>query len=257
MQHPVTDQEARRFAKALAQLFRSPLMVLGAEGFDKPVTIADAVRLGGTLIASINLATGDPILKEKTAAFAIKVAELVYVPEALEEFLYNRIKERIENPVEVNDAITQIEKLMSGPGAARRFIKVALNEVMPKGRQGRPTEFDPGSDPGKFLVLASRLSGLCSLFLDLRDKFPAKSNRAILDFLESEDPKGEALLRRHEKYISNTLTEFDFRILKTRETRARRLADAIAGKQLFGWSFTYAVQRAGEFRRAKESAAEE
>ena len=68
MQHPVTDQEARRFAKALAQLFRSPLKVLGAEGFDKPVTIADAVRLGGTLIASINLATGDPILKEKTAA---------------------------------------------------------------------------------------------------------------------------------------------------------------------------------------------
>jgi hypothetical protein len=243
MQQTVSDEEARRLANGLVYLFRSPLKVLGADGFHKPVTIADVIRLGGILIASINLATGDPPLKEKTAEFAAKIAELIYLPEDMEQFLYNRIKDRVENPAEVNEAITQVEKLMSGPGAARRFIKMALNEVMPKGRQGRPTEFNPGSDPDKFVVLAARLSGLCRLFLDLRDKFPAKSNRAIMDFLESEDPKGEALLRKHEKYISQILTEFDFRILKTSETRARRLADAIAGKELFGWSFTYAVQR--------------
>jgi hypothetical protein len=184
MQHPVTDEDARRLAKGLAYLFRSPLKVISADGFDKPVTIADAIRLGGMVIASINLATGDPILKEKTAAFAVKVAELVYDPEALEAFLYDRIRESSENPTEVNEAITQIEKLMSGPGAARRFIKMAIGEVMPKGRQGRPTEFDPGSDPAKFIVLAERLTALCGLFLDLRDKFPAKSNRSIMSFLE-------------------------------------------------------------------------
>jgi hypothetical protein len=250
-QHPVTDEEARRLAKAFVRLFRSPLKVLGTRGFDEPVTIADAIRFGGVMLGALNVATGRDWLKEKNREFVTKIAEYIYQPEAMEEFLYIRIKERTENPEDITKAITQIEELLSGPGAVRRFIKKVMAEVMPKARQGRPSEFNPTSDPDRFLALSSELNNVCDQFLSLQEQFPRKSNKEIIDFLQPENPKAVDLLRKREGYIALTMSDPDFQLLKTQETKARRLADAVAGKELFDWSFTYAVQRGGEFRRSK------
>ena len=165
--------------------------------------------------------------------------------------MYRLIKERGEGAGDITEAIAQIEELMSGAGADLRNLKKAISEAMPKSRQGRPTVFNPAIDPDRFLALSSELSRACDPYLSLREQFPTKSHKELLDFLQHESPKETDLMRKHEGYISQTMNDPDFRSLKTHETRARRLAAAIAGKALFEWSFTYAVQRAGEFRRFK------
>ena len=98
-------------AQELVRLFRSPVKVFGTSGLEEPpLTIADTIRMGGTLLASFNQATGDDRLKEQNREFLVKIAELIYLPEAMEEFLYKRIKERIESAEGINEAVTQIEE---------------------------------------------------------------------------------------------------------------------------------------------------
>jgi hypothetical protein len=225
--------------------------MIGPHSIEEPLTVADAIRIGGTLLAALNAATGRDWVKERNREFVLRIAELAYEPDAMEEFLYKRIKDRSETAEGVTEAITQVEGLMVGPGAVRRFLKTALTEVLPKPARGRPTEFKPSTDPDRFLDLTGQLIDICSQFLDLRDKFPRKSIKELLVFLQSENPKAIELMRKHGNHITKTLNEFDFRVLKTQNARVRRLADAVAGKELFGWAFTYAVQRGGEFRRAK------
>ena len=248
---PVSDEEATRLAKGFVKLFTSPLKIMGTHGVEKPVTIGDAIRMGAIFIGAFNAATGDPELKEKTRIFAEKIAENIYLPDAMEEFLFKRIKERVETREEVLEAITQIEAQMSGPGAVRRFLKTAWDEAMPKARQGRPTEFNPASDPDRFLNLSAQLIAICDQFLILREQFPRKEVKDLIEFLQTEDPKGAEFMRKRAGYVSEVLNDIDFRILKSPKAKIRRLADALAGKQLFNWSFSYAVQRAGEFRRSK------
>src|ERR1035438_10851000 len=112
MQHPITDEEARRLAKGLVRLFRSPLKILGTHGVDEPVTIADAIRIGGTLLAALNVATGRDWVKEQNRNFLLQLSEFVYLPDAMEEFLYKRIKDRSETAEGITEAITQVEGLM-------------------------------------------------------------------------------------------------------------------------------------------------
>lgn len=250
-QQPATDEDARRAAKELVTLFRSPLKITGTHGFDKPVTIADAISLGGAFLGALNAATGDPGLKENNKVFAAKIGELIYLPDEMEEFLFNRIKERTETAEGITDAITQVEELMSGPAAARRFMRKVFTEVLPKGRQGRPTEFNPETDREPFLALSEKLQPVCSEFLNLREHFPRKSITELLEFLRQEHPQETDLMREHEGHITKSMTELEFRILKARGAKVRRLADSIAGKELFGWSFVYSFQRGAEFRRLK------
>jgi hypothetical protein len=250
-QHPISEKEARRLAKGLALLLSSPLRVMRTASLEKPVTIADMIRMGGTILSGLNATTNDSRLKERNNEFILKVCELVYVPEKLEEFLFGRIIERTENAHDITEAISQVEGLMSGPGAARRFLHNAIAGVLPKGPRGRPTQFNPDSDPDRFLALSSKLNRVCGQYLNLRDLFPKKTNKALADFLGTDDPRGAELVRKHEGFILQTLSDLDFRILKNHKTKVRRLADAIAGKELFHWTFKYAVQRGGEIRRSK------
>lgn len=180
-----------------------------------------------------------------------KIAELAYMPDEMEEFLPTRIKAHLETAEGITDAITQIEWLMSGPGAFRRFIQEAIADVLPKAPRGGLTEFDPARDPDRFLNLSEQMSDICNQILGLREQFPRKSINELIMFLYSENPEGTEFLRKHRGYITRTMNDFDFRILKTQNSRVRRLSDAVAGKELFGWAFTYAVHRGGEFRRAK------
>jgi hypothetical protein len=250
-QHPITDEEARRLAKGLVLLLRSPLKLIGTHSIEEPVTIADAIRIGGTILAALNVANGRDWVKERNREFLLQLAELSYLPDAMEEFLYKRIKDRSETAEGITEAITKVEGLMVGPGAVRKFLKMALLDVLPKPARGRPTEFKSAGDPERFLSLSAQMSGICRQFLALREQFPRKSIKELLVFLQSENPKGIELLRKHGSYITQTMNGFDFRILKTQAAKVRRLSDAVAGKELFRWAFTYAVQRGGEFRRAK------
>jgi hypothetical protein len=256
-QHPIGDNEARRLAKGLVVLFSTPLKVMGTPSLEKPLTIADMIRMGGTVLSGLNAATGDPTLRETNREFILKVCELVHVPDQFEEYLYRRIKERSENAGNITEAISEVEELMSGPGAASRFLKAAILGMLPKGTRGRPTHFNPDSDTDRFLALSSRLSGVCTQLLNLREMCPNKTQKDITDFLKTEDPQGAEYLHKHAAFVTQTLNDFDFRILKTHKTRVQRLADAIAGKELFIWAFKYSVQRGGEFRRSKGIALEE
>ena len=62
-------------------------------------------------------------VKERNREFLVQLAELSYLPDAMEEFLYKRIKDRSETAEVITEAITQVEGLMVGPGAVRKFVK--------------------------------------------------------------------------------------------------------------------------------------
>jgi hypothetical protein len=214
-QHPISDEEARRLAKALVRFFQAPLRILGKHDLEQPLTIADAIRIGGVLLSGLNRANGRDWLKEQNREFLTKIAELAYLSDEMEEYLFTRIKARVETAEGITEAITQVEGLMAGPGAIRRFIKEAIADVLPKAPRGRPTEFNFAGDPERFLSLSAQMNGICSQFLGLRDQFPSKSIKELLVFLQSEKPKGIELLRKHGSYITQTMNGFDFRILKT------------------------------------------
>jgi hypothetical protein len=256
-QHPITDEDARRLAKEWARLMQAPIRVMGTRDFEETITTADMVRFGAMLFNGINKSTRDHLLKEKNRKHISTVINLIHEPDALETYFYNLIKERGEGAGDINEAIAQIEQINSGPGADRKFLQKAIAEALPKARQGRPSEFNPVSDPERFLALSSHLNRTCDLFLSLREQLPKKSNKELIDILEPEDPLGAEVMRKREGNISQILNDPDFCTLKTRKTRGRWLADAVAGKELFDWSFTYSVQRAGEFRRAKRIDPEE
>jgi hypothetical protein len=63
---------------------------------------------------------------------------------------------------------------MVGPGAVRKFLKMALFDVLPKPARGRPTEFKSAGDPERFLSFSAQMSGICGQFLDLRGQKPQK-----------------------------------------------------------------------------------
>lgn len=256
-QQPIGDKEARRLAKGLVALFSAPLKVMGKPSIEKPLTISDMIRMGGTVLSGLNAATGDPALKESNREFILKVCELVHVPDQLEDYLYGRIKERAENASEVTNAISEVEELMSGSGAGRRFLKKAIVGLLPKVPRGRPTDFNPDSDPDRFLALSERLAPVSGQLLTLREHFPKRTNKELMVFLKAEDPRGAEFMRRHETFISQTLNDLDFRVLKNHKTRVRRLADALAGRELFHWAFKYSVQRGLELRRSADIPPEE
>ncbi len=256
-QHPITDEEAKTIAKELVRVLFTPVRILGLRSYDEPITIADMIRVGGMVVNGVNQATRNILLKETNRQNIAKVLEGIVSPEGMEEHLSALIVARQEDPNEIQKAIAELQNLMSGPGADRNFLKKAIAEAMPKLRQGRPTDFDPASDPKQFLALSAQLSCVCDLFLGLREKFPNKSSRTLMDFLESDDPIAETIMRKHEDHISQAMSEPDFQTLKRHNSKVRRLADALAGKELFGWSFVYAFQRGAEFRRLKGAESEE
>jgi hypothetical protein len=131
-QHAISDEEARRLAKGLVRLFRSPLKVIETHDIEEPVTVSDAIRIGGTLLATLNVATGRDWVKEQNRQFVLQISELIYLPDEMEEFLFKRIKDRTETAEGITEAITQVEALMMGPGAVRKFLKMAISDVLPK-----------------------------------------------------------------------------------------------------------------------------
>jgi hypothetical protein len=181
----------------LVRFFQAPLRILGKHDLEQPLTIADAIRIGGVLLSGLNRANGRDWLKEQNREFLTKIAELAYLSDEMEEYLFTRIKARVETAEGITEAITQVEGLMAGPGAIRRFIKEAIADVLPKAPRGRPTEFNFAGDPERFLSLSAQMNGICSQFLGLRDQFPSKSIKELLVFLQSEKPKGIELLRKH------------------------------------------------------------
>jgi hypothetical protein len=251
-QHPITDEEARRLAKGLVRLFQTPLRVIGTRDFDESITTADMVRFGGMLLGGVNASARDHLLKEKNRQHIAKVLELSHQPDALEAYIFNLIKEKGEGAGDINEAIGQVEGLLSGPGADRKFLQKAIAEAMPKARAGRPTEFDLATDPGRFLVYSSELITLLTKFAELKATLPEKSVVQILDFLDSEDSAKTEILRNHTQYISEIMGTPEFKAPKAIAIKARILSDAITGRELFGWSRLYSIQRAAEFRRLKQ-----
>jgi hypothetical protein len=83
-QRAVSDEEARRLAKGLVRLFRSPLKLIGTHSIEEPVTIADAICIGGTLLAALNVATGRDWVKEQNRAFLLQLSDFVYLRGSIE-----------------------------------------------------------------------------------------------------------------------------------------------------------------------------
>jgi hypothetical protein len=248
-QHPITDEDARRLARELVRLFQTPLRVMGTKEFDESITTADLVRFGAMLLNGVNAAARDHLLKEKNRLHISTVIELIHQPEELEAYFFSLIRKNGEGVGDINEAIAELEQLMSGRGADLKILKNAIDEAMPKARQGRPTDFDPAADPARFLARSSELTTPLGKFLDIKTVFPKKPAAEIVDFLEPEFPADAGTLRDHSAYISEIVRAPEFRALKASSKKARMLADALTGRELFGWSFIYSTQKAAEFRR--------
>lgn len=248
----MSDEKAKEAAKSLARALLAPLPFL-KKGMSSQteITLADMIRTGAIILQGLNDGYRDEILREGNRALINKVLESVHSPESLEEFLYERIKKRNTTEAEIDKAVVETEELMGGPGGVRRVIKLAIADAIPKPARGRPSNFNPAIDPDRFLSASVEIEDTCKLFLDLRRSFPGKSTKDLFDFIQAESPKPIALMKKQTAYISRILRDPDFDALKGENTKARRLADAVSGRNLFHWSWTYSVQRGQEFRRAK------
>lgn len=248
----ISDEKARDAAKSLARVILGPVHFL-KKGLSHPteISIADMVRMGAVILHGVNEGYRDDLLREGNRALMNKVLESIHSPDALEEFLYERIKQRAATESEIDKAIAEAEELLSGPGGIRRAIRRVLTEALPKPVRGRPSKFDPATDPDRFLSASAEIEDTCKTFLELKNACPAKSAKELLDFMQPERPKPIAQMKKQADYISRIVRDPDFEALKGEATKARRLADSISGKNMFDWSWTYSVQRGQEFRRAK------
>lgn len=256
-QQPISEEDARRLAHDLVQLFQAPARVFGSHCNDKPITIADIIRLGTMMAGGVNETTQDDLLKRHNQQFLGNIVRLVDSPLEMEAYLSGLILSHHENAGDIHEAIAQVNALTSGPRADFRFMKKAIEEAMPKQPPGRPTGFNVASDRQAFLDLSSDLSRACEPLLTLKEQFPKKTVKELIAFLEPQTLDGSARLRKREEFIAQAMSESHFQNLKEHKAKVRRLADAIAGSELFGWKYTYAIQRGGEFRRQASRSNEE
>ena len=149
--HPITDEQARRIAKSITRVIQTVTGQLPAVD-EKPVTIADLIRLGCLVFSVANEGFRDDLVKVQNRELLARVFESLHTPEALEHYVYGLLLERPEAAGDVEVASAEAERLMSVPGAGRKALQKAIDEILPKARPGRPTEFIAGSDPDRFLV---------------------------------------------------------------------------------------------------------
>lgn len=217
---------------------------------EEPVTVAGLIRCGAFQVLTLNESFRDESLKEMNREFVAKVLESLHTPGAFEDFLYELFLEKGRGEAtEIENMISEIKIMLADPGAGQKMLKKIFAEVFPKARPGRPSDFRAESDPPRFLKDSSELFSACEKLLRMQAQFPAKSMNAILDFLDSEDPEHVSVVRSNVTLVAEVTKKADFKAVKTLETQAQRLADAITGKLLFGWSYSYSKQCAQQFRR--------
>jgi predicted house-cleaning noncanonical NTP pyrophosphatase (MazG superfamily) len=244
----MSEQDAEELANAIASktsvIFR---------GWAKPVpeekvTVAELIRLGAMFYAISNESFRDQSLKDHNRQFLSKIIESLHTPAALQVFLYEQFMEHGRAGAdEVQQAIAEVKKLAISP----KIIRDALNEIVPKAPPGKPTQCRSREDQEDFLAEARALTTTCSLFIDTHRRLTKTTPEEVLRFLESEDPQHIPILLDSVPFIKETLGCSAFKRLKGAGTRARNLALGVSGNRRFGWSYVYALQRAGEFLRSK------
>lgn len=249
------DQNARKLAREWAVLLLRPIQPMPIP--EHRYTVVDLIGAGAAFLYPVNEGYEGYSLRAANREFLSKVLESVHSPAALEDWLYSQIRQGGLTAGQLQEALQQAARMAKNPAAVRKLLYGAIDDAYPKGEQGRPTEFDPAIDPDRLLSLSARLRPICAEFVELRRRFPKKSSEEIIEFLESEDPGPVALIRRHSNQVAKVEGSPAFQSLNSLETRARRLADIVTGRELFGWSASYSVQRAGQLRRAKGDANEE
>jgi hypothetical protein len=234
-----------------------PVTTAKAEFPEQQYTLADLIRAGTAMLGPINQVFKDQGVKEENREFFETVLASLHSPEVMEEFLFRRIQERAERIPDLEAALSEVVRFLDDPGKTRRMIRTAIEEAFPKGPRGRPSNFNPAEHAHRFLEMSDTVLPECELILALKKVLPEKTAAEIIEFLENGQMARLVSIRKHAGFIDELVHSEDFQLLKGDSTRARRLADAIIGKELFGWSPTYSAQRAGEFRRAEKMGSEE
>jgi hypothetical protein len=251
-----TVEQARELARSIARLMLGPALTLagGKQYEGEEINIAGLIRRGAQMLMIENLGFQDGLLRERNQLFVAKTLESLHTPDAVEEFLFNLFIEKGQGEAEqIEASIAEVKEMLAVPNFGQKILQDAFREIMPKNRPGRPSSFKPDGDPKKFLELSTSLEPVCGNLVQLQSDYPARTIQELLAFLEPDGPDQVALLRSNLNAIEETKRDPAFQESKTPETRSRRLADAIVGKHLFGWSCSYSAQRGGEFRRALQS----
>lgn len=183
-QQPIKDEDAKRLAHDLVQLFQAPARIFGPRSNDRAITVADVIRMGIMMAGGVNESTQDELLQERNQVFLGRLCKLIDSPEEMEAYLSDMIISQSENAGDIHEAIAQVNAMISGPRADVRFVRKAIEEVMPKLPPGRPTGFKAASDRQQFLDLVSQLEPICANLLRLKEQFPGKSLKELLAFLE-------------------------------------------------------------------------
>jgi hypothetical protein len=253
----ISDEEARRLAREIAGILLSPVIAAKAEFPEQEYTLADLIRAGAAMLGPINQAFEHEGVKEQNREFFEALMASLRSPEVFEKFLFRKIKEGSENPPDLDAALSEVARFLGDPGRARRMIRSAMDDAFPKGPRGRPSNFNPAQDAHRFLAMSERLVPGCEQLLILQMTLPDRTTADIVEFIESGSTVSTVSMRKYADFIDEIMHEEEFRALKANSTRARRIAEAIIGKELFGWSLVYSAQKANEFRRAAKRESEE
>ena len=245
------DAECNAVAREIAKLLLTPVDILGGPLGDHQFTFADVLRMAATSLGALNKQILDWTTQEKNQQFLEKIHTAAHDPDDLYKFLRDRLLEGTESVEELQAATAFIKPLIADRDAAVRFVRQRMDENLGKTRQGRPSRFHAGRDVEPFLALSAQLLPRCRDLLDLLERFPDKSLQELIAFVASSSSDDFRLLKLHEEIIKQVRSSASYMSGKSTNTKARRLADAIAGMELFGWNAGYSSERGSEFRRLK------
>ena len=245
------NAECNAVAREIARLLLTPVDILGGPLGDHQFTFADVLRMAATSLGALNKQILDWTTQEKNRQFLERIHAAAHNPDDLYEFLRDRLMEGTEPLEELHAATALIRPLIADRDAATRFLRQRIDENLGKTRQGRPSRFRSGRDAEPFLELSTRLFAPCRDLVDLQTHFPDKSLPDLIAFVAGSSPDNFRLLKLHEKTIQQVRNSPSYISGKAAKTKARRLADAIAGKEMFGWKPGYSSERGYEFRRLK------
>lgn len=241
---------ARTQAKTIATLaFEVVRRGIDPSKFDHVLTIANVLQMGAVILRSArHMLTPDLAKVAINEEFLSSLMGTLHDPSQFEEFVYKRLIGLQEDPVTLERQIEEARAFISNPHKARKLVLEAVNEMVPPGAQGRGKKITQ-TQFAAFVQMIEALKPACTAFVSLRYEFPRKDALSILEFIESQFSEAVYLMRKHH----NTLDQFSgsqgpIAALKRQETRAQRLAEAIAGAE---WQLTpsYSRQKASEARR--------
>lgn len=241
------DSDARRIAEKMADRLTEPIPHIDPGQLRHSFTLLDILRCGLIYFSTVRQAYPDvkdkfPASPDFVAAFLAEPSD----PVRLRDLLYEGLKKSDEDPTALEDEVKLISAGVIRRGT-RKQIKEALRQAWPPAPPGSDRKIT-AEEVAELADRTERLRPVLIHLLSLQQQFPGKDWGELVSFLHSTHPRECTYLRFRIDRLPKLVRLTVFLNAKTIKSKARVLADLLAGGD-FELGPRYARQKAEEVRR--------